>query len=47
MTFINTDCLKHENNRCLSVEKGTEELNLKAFDKGYDYGIEILKKKGN
>jgi len=24
----------------LSVPKGTEELNLKAFDKGYDYGME-------
>ncbi|MFZ5515346.1 MAG: 2-oxoacid:acceptor oxidoreductase family protein [Candidatus Zhuqueibacterota bacterium] len=24
----------------LSVPKGTEELNLKAFDKGYDFGME-------
>ncbi len=30
-----------------SVPKGTEELNLKAFDKGYVYGLETLKKKGN
>ncbi len=26
-----------------SVPKGTEELNLKAFDKGYSYGMEQLK----
>jgi len=25
-----------------SVPKGTEELNLKAFDKGYEYGIQQL-----
>jgi 2-oxoglutarate ferredoxin oxidoreductase subunit gamma len=24
-----------------SVPSGTEELNLKAFDKGYDYGVEL------
>ena len=29
-----------------SVPGGTEELNLKAFDKGYEYGVE-LKKKGH
>ena len=28
-----------------SVPKGTEQLNLKAFDNGYDYGIEQLKEK--
>ena len=27
-----------------SVPKGTEELNLKAFKKGYDYGKKLLKK---
>jgi 2-oxoglutarate ferredoxin oxidoreductase subunit gamma len=27
-----------------SVPKGTEELNLKAFEKGYTYGQEVLKK---
>ena len=26
-----------------SVPAGTEELNLKAFDKGYDYGLELVK----
>ena len=26
-----------------SVPKGTEEINLKAFDKGHDYGLAILK----
>ncbi len=26
-----------------SVPPGTEELNLKAFDKGYDYGLELIK----
>jgi 2-oxoglutarate ferredoxin oxidoreductase subunit gamma len=26
-----------------SVPKGTEELNLKAFDKGYEYGMELIK----
>jgi 2-oxoglutarate ferredoxin oxidoreductase subunit gamma len=25
-----------------SVPKGTEELNLKAFDKGYEYGMELI-----
>lgn len=30
-----------------SVPKGTEELNLKAFDKGFEYGLEMLKKKNN
>lgn len=30
-----------------SVPKGTEELNLKAFDKGYEYGIKILKEKSS
>jgi 2-oxoglutarate ferredoxin oxidoreductase subunit gamma len=29
-----------------SVPRGTEELNLKAFRSGYDYGVSILKKKG-
>jgi 2-oxoglutarate ferredoxin oxidoreductase subunit gamma len=27
-----------------SVPKGTEELNLTAFQKGYDYGVQLLKK---
>lgn len=27
-----------------SVPQGTEELNLKAFDRGYAYGVEMLKK---
>jgi 2-oxoglutarate ferredoxin oxidoreductase subunit gamma len=27
-----------------SIPKGTEELNMRAFEKGYDYGIEYLKK---
>ncbi|MEE8417861.1 MAG: 2-oxoacid:acceptor oxidoreductase family protein [candidate division Zixibacteria bacterium] len=27
-----------------SVPSGTEELNLKAFDKGYDYGRELIDK---
>jgi 2-oxoglutarate ferredoxin oxidoreductase subunit gamma len=26
-----------------SVPKGTETLNLSAFDKGYAYGMELLK----
>ena len=26
-----------------SVPKGTEELNMKAFDRGYAYGLEKLK----
>ena len=26
-----------------SVPSGTEELNLKAFDKGYDYGMSLKK----
>jgi 2-oxoglutarate ferredoxin oxidoreductase subunit gamma len=26
-----------------SVPKGTEELNMKAFDRGYSYGLEKLK----
>ncbi len=29
-----------------SVPKGTEELNLKAFRSGYDFGVDIMKKKG-
>jgi 2-oxoglutarate ferredoxin oxidoreductase subunit gamma len=29
-----------------SVPSGTEELNLKAFDKGYEYGAELVKKAG-
>jgi 2-oxoglutarate ferredoxin oxidoreductase subunit gamma len=28
-----------------SVPSGTEELNLKAFDKGYEYGIDSYRKK--
>ena len=28
-----------------SVPSGTEELNLKAFDKGYEYGMELAGKK--
>jgi 2-oxoglutarate ferredoxin oxidoreductase subunit gamma len=27
-----------------SVPAGTEELNLKAFNKGYDYGLQLVKK---
>jgi 2-oxoglutarate ferredoxin oxidoreductase subunit gamma len=27
-----------------SVPKGTEELNLKAFEKGYTFGLEVLEK---
>jgi 2-oxoglutarate ferredoxin oxidoreductase subunit gamma len=26
-----------------SVPRGTEELNLKAFNKGYEYGLAVLK----
>jgi 2-oxoglutarate ferredoxin oxidoreductase subunit gamma len=26
-----------------TVPKGTEEMNIKAFEKGYDYGVAILK----
>lgn len=29
-----------------SVPKGTEELNMKAFDRGYAYGLEKLKARG-
>ena len=29
-----------------SVPKGTEEVNTKAFNKGYDYGLAILKGRG-
>lgn len=29
-----------------SVPAGTEELNLKAFDKGYEYGAELMEKAG-
>jgi len=28
----------------ISVPKGTEELNLKAFEKGYEYGLSVGKK---
>jgi 2-oxoglutarate ferredoxin oxidoreductase subunit gamma len=28
----------------ISVPKGTDELNLKAFEKGYEYGLTITKK---
>jgi hypothetical protein len=27
-----------------SVPKGTEELNTNAFQKGYDYGMKLIKK---
>jgi 2-oxoglutarate ferredoxin oxidoreductase subunit gamma len=27
----------------VNVPKGTEELNLKAFEKGYEYGKNLLK----
>ncbi len=27
-----------------SVPEGTEKLNLEAFDKGYEYGMKLLKK---
>lgn len=30
-----------------SVPKGTEDLNLKAFSKGYEYGLSVLQKKSN
>jgi 2-oxoglutarate ferredoxin oxidoreductase subunit gamma len=26
-----------------SVPKGTEEMNIKAFNKGYDYGLSVIK----
>ncbi len=26
-----------------SIPKGTEDLNLKAFEKGYEYGMEVMK----
>ena len=29
----------------ISVPKGTEELNLKAFDRGYEYGMSLTGKK--
>lgn len=29
----------------VSVPKGTEELNLKAFDSGYEYGMNLLEQK--
>jgi 2-oxoglutarate ferredoxin oxidoreductase subunit gamma len=29
-----------------SVPAGTEELNLKAFDKGYEYGMQLAEKSG-
>jgi 2-oxoglutarate ferredoxin oxidoreductase subunit gamma len=29
----------------VSVPKGTEEMNIKAFNKGYDYGLALLKGK--
>jgi 2-oxoglutarate ferredoxin oxidoreductase subunit gamma len=28
-----------------SIPKGTEKLNLQAFNRGYDYGLETLKKR--
>ncbi len=28
-----------------SIPKGTEELNLKAFDKGYEHGLELVKQR--
>ncbi|RCK72221.1 MAG: 2-oxoglutarate oxidoreductase, gamma subunit [Ignavibacteriae bacterium] len=30
-----------------SVPKGTEDLNLKAFNKGYDYGLKLKKEKAS
>ncbi len=30
-----------------SVPKGTEDLNLKAFDKGYQYGLNVVSGKSN
>lgn len=30
----------------VSVPKGTEELNLKAFDRGYEYGCKVVEKSG-
>ena len=30
----------------VSVPKGTEELNLKAFDKGFEYGSKVMEKSG-
>jgi 2-oxoglutarate ferredoxin oxidoreductase subunit gamma len=28
----------------VSVPKGTEELNFKAFEKGYEFGMQLLEK---
>lgn len=42
-----TDVVTHEALRKAvetSVPSGTEELNLKAFDKGYEYGMNLTKK---
>jgi 2-oxoglutarate ferredoxin oxidoreductase subunit gamma len=30
-----------------SVPKGTEDMNIKAFNKGYDYGLNTIQKKTN
>ena len=37
---IDCRCKTPSPNRC---PKGTEEKNIKAFGKGYDYGLAILK----
>ena len=42
-----TDIVKVEAMRSavtLSVPKGTQELNLKAFDRGYEYGLQVKNK---
>ena len=42
-----TDVVPHEALRKAvetSVPSGTEELNLKAFDKGYEYGVNLKEK---
>ena len=42
-----TELVPHEARRQAvesSVPEGTEELNLKAFDKGYQYGVELKEK---
>jgi 2-oxoglutarate ferredoxin oxidoreductase subunit gamma len=36
-----------ENAVKVSVPRGTEELNLKAFNRGYEYGVEILAQQGS
>ena len=42
--IVSTDAMKKS--VLNSVPKGTEELNEKAFERGYSYGLEILKASG-